>query len=386
MASNELDSNIPVFRGAGHLLRLIADLVRRPRRRECPEPVRHRGVAQGREGLPVLCLVSGDDHSQLAKGISYFLSHADPRRVPHCLHDLQTGSPPPDSVEAVRHTLERLAQGFARSVHGSDGRVRFRRFGLVNWLTQAGAAGGAPYPGGLEGNDHTLLQGLREREFRRRRLFGLLRSPETELAVDGSVPWWVWLFAVHVFPLAWFRIRRGLGREYRWLLNQPYLAPRDPGTFIGFAERLTAPHHQVEDPEQLRKLMVNAFLEDLRVAFRRRIWRPRTARRTAYCVALLDGRTPTTAAIRCCRPSSTSATRPAPSTRCWSSAAAPSRPPRAPESVRTGATAHCGSWPTGSTAAGATPFCTRAGPVTARPGICRSPSPRCCRRPMKAMS
>ncbi|MGP8303783.1 hypothetical protein ACTPOK_38915 [Streptomyces inhibens] len=291
MASNELDSHIPVFRGAGHLLRLIADLVRRPRRRECPEPVRHRGVAQGREGLPVICLVGGDDHPQLAKGISYFLSHADPRRVPHCLHDLRidTSSSDPESVEAVRRTLERLAQGFALSVNGSDGRVRFRRFGLVNWLAQTGVGNGPGYQGGLEGNDHTLLQGLREREFRRRRLFGLLRSPETELAVDGSVPWWVWLFAVHVFPLAWFRVRRGLGCEYRWLLNQPYLAPRDPGTFIGFAERLTAPHNQVEDPEQLRKLMVNAFLEDLRVAFRRRIWRPRTARRTAYCVALLDG-------------------------------------------------------------------------------------------------
>ncbi|REK90872.1 hypothetical protein DY245_07755 [Streptomyces inhibens] len=291
MASNELDSHIPVFRGAGHLLRLIADLVRRPRRRECPEPVRHRGVAQGREGLPVICLVGGDDHPQLAKGISYFLSHADPRRVPHCLHDLRTdtASSDPESVEAVRRTLERLAQGFALSVNGSDGRVRFRRFGLVNWLAQTGVGNGPGYTGGLEGNDHTLLQGLREREFRRRRLFGLLRSPETELAVDGNVPWWVWLFAVHVFPLAWFRVRRGLGCEYRWLLNQPYLAPRDPGTFIGFAERLTAPHNQVEDPEQLRKLMVNAFLEDLRVAFRRRIWRPRTARRTAYCVALLDG-------------------------------------------------------------------------------------------------
>ncbi|MGW9042959.1 hypothetical protein ACWGQL_10450 [Streptomyces lydicus] len=294
MASNEFDSPIPVFRGAGHLLRLTADLVRRPRRRECPEPVRHRGVAQGREGLPVVCLVAGDDHTRLAKGISYFLSHADPRRVPHVLHDLESGPgpaapAPPDSVEAVRRTLERLAQGFALGVNGSDGRVRFRRFGLVNWLTQVGAGGGPSHHGDVEGNDHSLLAALREREFRRRRLFGLLRSPETELAVDGKVPWWVWLFAVHVFPLAWFRVRRGLGCAYRWLLNQPYLAPRDPGTFTGFAERLTTPHNQVEDPEQLRKLMVNAFLEDLRVAFRRRFWRPRTARRTAYCVALLDG-------------------------------------------------------------------------------------------------
>ncbi|MEU5238030.1 hypothetical protein ACH4UR_13985 [Streptomyces lydicus] len=192
MASNELDSPIPVFRGAGHLLRLTADLVRRPRRRECPEPVRHRGVAQGREGLPVVCLVAGDDHTRLAKGISYFLSHADPRRVPHVLHDLESGpdpAAPPDSVEAVRRTLERLAQGFALGVNGSDGRVRFRRFGLVNWLTQVGAGGGPSHPGDVEGNDHSLLQALREREFRRRRLFGLLRSPETELAVDGKVPW-----------------------------------------------------------------------------------------------------------------------------------------------------------------------------------------------------
>ncbi|UZJ32666.1 hypothetical protein [Streptomyces endophytica] len=223
MASNELDSQIPVFRGAGHLLRLIADLTRRPRRRECPEPVRHRGVAQGREGLPVLCLVAGPDHTPLAKGIGYFLSHADPRRVPHVLYDLAADAPrsEPESVEPVRRTLERLAQGFARSVNGSDGRVRFRRFGLVNWLTQVGTGNRPDDLGDMEGTDHTLLQGLREREFRRRRMFGLLRSPETELAVDGKVPWWVWLFAVHVFPLAWFRVRRGLGREYRWLLNQP---------------------------------------------------------------------------------------------------------------------------------------------------------------------
>ncbi|GGX33641.1 ABC transporter substrate-binding protein [Streptomyces noursei] len=291
MAPNEPDSQIPVFHGAGHLLRLIADLVRRPRRRECPEPVRHRGVAQGREGLPVICLIAGEDHAQLARGISYFLGHADPRRVPHCLHDLGAEPSPadPESVEAVRRTLERLAQGFARSVNGADGRVRFRRFGLVNWLVQTGASSDPDDAGDVEGTDHSLLQRLREREFRRRRVFGLLRAPETELAVDGHVPWWVWLFALHLFPLAWFRVRRGLGREYRWLLNQPYLAPRDPGTFLGFTERLTVPHNQVEDPEQLRKLMVNAFLEDLRTAFRRRPWRPRSSRRTAYCVALLDG-------------------------------------------------------------------------------------------------
>ncbi|WP_107069041.1 hypothetical protein [Streptomyces sp. 150FB] len=58
---------------------------------------------------------------------------------------------------------------------------------------------------------------------------------------------------------------------------------------MGFADRLTKPHNGEEDREQLRKLMVNAFLEDLRVAYRRRFWRPRGARRTTYCVAFLRG-------------------------------------------------------------------------------------------------
>ncbi|MFC0038050.1 ABC transporter substrate-binding protein [Actinomadura rayongensis] len=270
------------------MLKLVADLVRRPSRGECPKPEKHRNARQGREGLPVICLVSGDGHTQLAEGVRAFLREADPRRVPHCLHRLPSGDAPPsnrESVEAVRGVLEGIAGELARDVNGRDGRVRFRRFGLVNWLMRQGGRAGPE----VDGPDRPLLHELRARELSRRRAFGFLRSPESELAVQSRVPWWLWLLATHVIPLAWFRARRGLGREYKWLLNQPYLSPADPGTFEGFAERLTKPHIGGEDAEQLRKLMVNAFLEDLRAAYRRRIWRPRAVRRTAYCVAILDG-------------------------------------------------------------------------------------------------
>lgn len=60
-------------------------------------------------------------------------------------------------------------------------------------------------------------------------------------------------------------------------------------TFLGFAERLTAGWRDGEQPAQVDKLLLHAFLEDLRQAYRRRVWRPGDWRRTAYPVLLLDG-------------------------------------------------------------------------------------------------
>ncbi|WP_280306435.1 hypothetical protein, partial [Nocardia neocaledoniensis] len=48
----------------------------------------------------------------------------------------------------------------------------------------------------------------------------------------------------------------------------------------------TGPGRVDENEEQVAKLLIHAFLEDLRDAYRRRIWRPSSWRRTAYPVAL----------------------------------------------------------------------------------------------------
>ncbi|MER7212070.1 hypothetical protein ABT340_33870 [Streptosporangium sp. NPDC000239] len=249
-------------------------------------PDSHRGVRQGREGLPIVYVVGAEKHTKLSHGLAHFLREADPRRVPYglCVFSDRALGSERESVEVTRAALAELAQAFGRDVNGRDGKVRFRRFGLVNWLLQQSDADA------VDGHTPTLLRRLREREIRRRGVFGFLRSPQAEFAV-GEVPWWLRLLCLYVFPLAWFRIRLGLGGEYRWLLRQPYLSPADPGTFIGFAEKLTGPNKDVENIEQLRKLMANAFMEDLRVAYRRRFWRPRAARRMAYCVAIFDGTT-----------------------------------------------------------------------------------------------
>lgn len=79
-----------------------------------------------------------------------------------------------------------------------------------------------------------------------------------------------------------------LGRHYNWFMRQQYLAPRQSVTFLGFAERLTAGWRDGEQPDQVNKLLLHAFLEDLRQAYRRRPWRPSDWRRTAYPALLID--------------------------------------------------------------------------------------------------
>ncbi|MFV0131319.1 hypothetical protein ACLGI4_27030 [Streptomyces sp. HMX112] len=248
----------------------------------------------GRSGLPVVCLI-GPDQQALVDDIKSSLGRARPVRIPHEFiqtsrlreevarerADLDADWQP---IEFYRRVLVALAQEYSSASNGSDGRVRFRRFGLVNWLLESNYTGEEADPQ----HDRELLRRLRDREFMRRRLFGVLRSPDTEVSVQGQVPWWALVLGLHVFPIVWFRAWRGLGAEYRWLMRQPYMAPRDPGTFAGFAMRLTQPRWGRENPEQVGKLMVNAFLEDLRVAYRRRFWRRRAARRTSYCVAFLQ--------------------------------------------------------------------------------------------------
>lgn len=278
-----------VFAHADRLFALLGRLVRRPRKGELPSEVR------GRDGIPVLNLV-GDDQDGLAEQVGRALGMAQPRHVPHEFIDMdeiwgqvvdERADLAPDwrRAELCRRVLVALAKEFSSARYGRDQPVLFRRFGLVNWLLEMTDT--AEEPDSRHARD--LLRRLRDREIQRRRLFGFLRSPGTDVALQGQVSWWVYLLGLHVLPLVWFQAWRVLGSEYRWLLRQPYMSPADPGTFDGFALRLTQPRAGRENPGQISKLMINAFLEDLRRAYQRRPWRRRAYRRTAYCVAFLKG-------------------------------------------------------------------------------------------------
>jgi ABC-type branched-subunit amino acid transport system substrate-binding protein len=283
---------LTVFDGADQIVELLRKLVTRPRFGEAPERNRAKEKWRrgGRKGLPMVCLVRDAPQQELLAELGKRLAQARPRPIPHARHVYvnRTASWPESGerdlkpahasdIEPIREVLADLATDLA----GRDKHLRFPRFRLVRWLTQQSLQDA------VADSDVELLRRLRARDLARRRRFENQQDAEADL--KDAVPSWARALLLLVPPL-WFRARiAGLGAEYRWLLGQPYLAPRDPGTFVGFAERLTADKRDKEDPEQLLRLLVNAFLADLRHQYRRRPWRPGAARRTVYPVVLLDG-------------------------------------------------------------------------------------------------
>ncbi|NUT52308.1 MAG: hypothetical protein HOV94_34190 [Saccharothrix sp.] len=276
------------------LLKLVQDLTERPRFGELPGG--RPGARAGNDrGIPLVCLVRERGTAGLLKVLRAHLSGAYPGRIPHAYHefpDAEQGDPSPNQVAEVGAVLAEVARELSGAANGRYGRHVFPRFRLVYWLMNQ------PAESGYQESTTSLLTRLRERDLRGRRESEEDLIPrEAFAAAADAAPWWARV-VLTLMPSFLFRAKlRGLapGREYRWLLRQPYLAPHDPGTFLGFAERLTGtlapgrrpePH---EDTGQLAKLLVNAFLEDIRQGYRRTPWRVRSARRTVYPVVLLDG-------------------------------------------------------------------------------------------------
>lgn len=244
-----------------------------------------------RRGIPILRLVVEEDDLQpFVLSLAHVLKNAEPGRVPHAKHNWvdQTTSPtaPEDLVEITRRALTAISRELSEGGNTRYGRIRFRRLGLVSWLMR-GPAG----PAGEDDadSDTTLKRELIQHEGMRRSVgYGLvLDSAEASKKLNAFVrP----LYAILLYLKIHGRIP-GLGVEYRWLLRQPYATPDDPGTVIGFSERLNAWRRSSDDRRELQLLLVNAFLEDLRRAYRRRPWRLRAIRRTTYVALFVSNAT-----------------------------------------------------------------------------------------------
>ncbi|ASO19576.1 hypothetical protein FHR81_000746 [Actinoalloteichus hoggarensis] len=267
---------MPAFEGAPQVLKLLRKLVTRPLFGEVPAD------QDGRRGIPMLCLARGEDQAELLTALADQLKNATPRRVPHARHSFTAEvDESVDQTELILTALRDLAVQLSTGANTKYGRMRFSRFHLVDWLLRQ------EFP---EPDDIDLRARLSLRSRRRDRLS---RAGEPIAEVFDS-RWGVLLRTVGALRFA-IRLRGrvpGIGNEYRWLLRQPYLAPQDPGTFVGFAERLTRNLNRDEDQGQLQRLIVNAFLEDVRAAHRPFPRFIRAFRRTTYTVLLLDGITP----------------------------------------------------------------------------------------------
>ncbi|WP_141974630.1 hypothetical protein [Saccharothrix saharensis] len=279
------------------LLSVIRDLVDRPRWR----PRRGRDGLRGDRPLPLLCVIGDVGGNDVPKALELRLENTgarSKRKVPHAHADAgpaaTTAADRWSRVEREAPLLPLLDVLHSRLLadrFGHDKLRSFRHYRLVDWLT------GRQLPPAQNIHDNrAIVRELREwyaaadtaRDVEPQATAQQLGGPSVyeKLLVLLLTVWhrplrfWLW---VHGVPL--------VGREPRWLMRQPFMVPGHSTAFTGFAERLTAGRRAEENPEHVKKLLVHAFLQDLRLAYRPRGLRLRRWQRTAYTVVLLSGLT-----------------------------------------------------------------------------------------------
>ncbi|MFE3174035.1 hypothetical protein ACFXPA_01300 [Amycolatopsis sp. NPDC059090] len=288
------------FAGADRLVKLIGALYQRPRVGDRPRELQddgewrrgyHRERA-GRRGLPMVCLV-GDAREGALEELGSRLQNAKPagtvRSVYLSLADRPDVDPPGKATEAtvevVRDILWRVRNTLVRSSRTRESRLRFRLFTLVDQLMAK------RFPDGETDTEAILLRELQENGLLVR-FRSAIDSVSREL-VPQHPAWRFPLLLLRWLTIGFFRLAvtgrvPGLSGRYRWFLRQPHLAPEMSGSFVRFAMRLTDGEWQHESPQYVSRLLVNAFLEDLRREYRLRPWQFWRRRRMTYPVLLLD--------------------------------------------------------------------------------------------------
>ncbi len=291
----DMSASGPSFTGVHELLSMIRSLIERRRFLSGTPDTEVRGD----HPLPLVCLLREEGANDFLPALHRALGGHDAPQVPHAYLD---------AAAVDDHVLDRWANTDRQTLPllplldelsaalGADrfgGRpLRFGLYGLADWLT---AQRLSPEQGGHEQEIADLLRRRsgRVRESDAAALTGAFAAAPTSVGTVGSM---LYLLVAAGRRLGLRRLGRrvpGLGREARWFMRrQPYMVPRHSTSFAGFAERLTEGRRGSENPEQVRKLLVHAFLEDLRRVYRRRhrhLLPKRSGwRRTAYTTVLLD--------------------------------------------------------------------------------------------------
>lgn len=296
----------PIFAGTTQLVELMGKLYQRPRFGDRPRELDGRGAGwrelpdrkerSGRRGLPMVCFVRPEGQDQLLGWFSENLDRAKPDRVPHAfiqLDEIQDEKPPgidagpltAEDVEGVRKILRDVTNELARRMNGHAGRFRFRLFSLLDWLMDQ------EFSQDTVPRERALRKELRRKDISQR-WDDALKSVGDVLPSDSG--WLRWPFAaLRMLPhLVFLAVITGrvpvLSGRYRWFLRQQYLSPEVTGGFVSFAGRLTKGQWILEDKEQVARLLISSFLEDLRRAYRWWPWQLWRVRRMTYVTLLLD--------------------------------------------------------------------------------------------------
>jgi ABC-type branched-subunit amino acid transport system substrate-binding protein len=241
------------FLGALELLELLDHLASRPRwpAREVPLPIIHLRRPEGVES-PLEALAN---RPATARG----------RRVALALVDGAEPEP--------RKLLDDVVGGLAEEVRGAA-RLRFPHYALVGWLL------GLTLPADVQADD---VQREIARQFRQhlRRRVRMTADGAQDLAQD--FPWWIRV-VITLMPRIGLALMAMVWRPATWVGEQSFGGRSRHGLY-----RLARAFVREERSEdEVRDLLVRAFLEDLRRSHRR--WTPwgTGRRRTGYPWLLVD--------------------------------------------------------------------------------------------------
>ncbi|MEV0071544.1 hypothetical protein [Amycolatopsis sp. NPDC050768] len=292
------------FAGSDKLVKLVGALYQRPRMGDLPRSLHSVNVEwepgyqqerAGRKGLPMVCLVGPAEGvleefkrrlstARPSGGVRYAYLPLDRR------NDTE-GAATAASVHAIRDILWEARTELLRSPRSRGSGLRFGLFTLVVQLMAEKLPASDP-------PERTLLRKLQDNGLLVR-FRSAIENVGKEL-VPSNDAWKYPLLVLRLLTMATFRLAVTgrvplLSGRYRWFLRQPHLAPEMSGSFVRFAVRLTDGEWQQESPEFVARLLVNAFLEDLRRGYRLQFFR---RRRMTYPVLLLDHVTTTNGGYR----------------------------------------------------------------------------------------
>lgn len=324
---------LPPFEGGREFLQLLGALSKRPSFRDNPRSFNTatrrwgeshlRSERSARKGLPMVCLVHHSTEAlEALKSVQEKFHRAKPQAVQSAyisLKDENKVEPEANdwstsTVEAVRKILSDIEEAFTRDAKTKNPKLKFTRFRLVNWLMTR-------EPPNISGpnREREILAAIRRYNVAQSSILsfvaGIFQNDAEEKA-QGILDTWaasgkmvkpiplkglILLGQVISFLLFWVRTlgsSKILSQKYWWFMHQPHLAPEMSGKFSRFALRLTREEWHNEAPEYVARLLVNAFLEDLRAAYKIRPLEFLKPRRSTYPVVLLNNITSTNGGFR----------------------------------------------------------------------------------------
>ncbi len=272
-ANNDLDGLL--FEGAPALLGQLDALVLRPRR-------------WWRETLlPIIYLVCEPTARNPLDGLADRL-----RQARGVLHSRINGRETPlaDNGQPSEKSIRQLLDGVVADLSQRSGRgrpLRFPHYSLAVWLANLIMNHTTPHQPDQPGRrvDNALQEFIKERY----RLQN--RTTSAEVSVINEIPWWVRIPVVLLPPLG-IRLMRAFWRPPQWVARNRIASDHSAGSFRGlarkFMEQGSGEHQHDIQQDEVDRLLVDAFMEDLRRGYRRSTMFGVGRRRTTYPVLLID--------------------------------------------------------------------------------------------------